>query len=315
MAARLASAIKRWAGQPGGVVDVAVTADDGLDSGRIPGGAGSQCPGGSRPCRWQVARLAALRSRRARRTRVGPAGRPTVPSCSVRVGSIGLECLPGHLRQQHVPGFGRHTASCRTGPRSGPAFAAAAARRWRACGTWPRRRWAGSPSGWLAPGASCTGCLHLEHRLGAGLVVGDEHHGSLFSRAVAGRTRLMPQSAIASHSQASSPGWLVHGEHAHLVFLLSAARRRVHHAPRLVSAHLQRRLGRHRRRGCGRCAAPVMAGDVLSPDALGSAVADRPDAVRWCGASFDHQVGRGWGLRSLAQVTDGPDEPGAGWEC
>ena len=33
------------------MVDVAVTADDGLDSGRIPGGAGSQCPGGSRRCR------------------------------------------------------------------------------------------------------------------------------------------------------------------------------------------------------------------------------------------------------------------------
>ena len=262
---------------------------------------------------WQVARLAALRSRRARRTRVGPAGRPTVPSRSVRVGSIGLERLPGHLRRQHVPGFGGHTASCRTGPRSGPALAAAAARRWRACGTRPRRRWAGSPSGWLPPGASVW--MLILSTFGAGLVVGDEHHGSLFSRAVAGGTRLMPRQAIASHSRASSPGWFSGPrEHAHLVLLLSAARRRVLRAPRLVSAHLQRRPGRHRRRGCGRCAAPVMAGDVLSPDALGSAVADRPDAVRWCGASFDHQVGRGWGLRSLAQVTDGPDGPGAGWE-
>ena len=116
----------------------------------------------------------------------------------------------------------------------------------------------------------------------------------------------------------AGPGWfsirMVTAGRAHLVLLLSAARRRVLRAPRLVSAHLQRRPGRHRRRGCGRCAAPVMAGDVLSPDALGSAVADRPDAVRWCGASFDHQVGRGWGLRSLAQVTDGPDGPDAGWE-
>ena len=126
--------------------------------------------------------------------------------------------------------------------------------------------------------------------------------------------------ALAGLRNVAAPalGWfsirMVTAGRAHLMLLLSAARRRVLRAPRLVSAHLQRRPGRHRRRGRGRCAAPVMAGDVLSPDALGSAVADRPDAVRWCGASFDHQVGRGWGLRSLAQVTDGPDGPDAGWE-
>ena len=255
---------------------------------------------------WQVARLAALRSRRARRTRGGPAGRPTVPSRSVRVGSIGLERLPGHLRQQHVPGFGRHTASCRTGPRSGSALAAAAARRWRACGTWPRRRWAHRV---------LDVCI-LEHRLGAGLVVGDEHHGSLFSRAVAGRTRLMPRPAIASHSRASSPGWFFRSTVSTLIWCSFCLRHgvvcfmRPGLCPRTCSAG---RVGIGVE-GCGRCAAPVMAGDVLSPDALGSAVADRPDAVRWCGASFDHQVGRGWGLRSLAQVTDGPNEPDAGWE-
>ena len=76
--------------------------------------------------------------------------------------------------------------------------------------------------------------------------------------------------ALASLRNVAAPalGWfsirMVTAGRAHLMLLLSAARRRVLRAPRLVSAHLQRRPGRHRRRGCGRCAAPVMAGDVLS---------------------------------------------------
>jgi hypothetical protein len=37
--------------------------------------------------------------------------------------------------------------------------------------------------------------------------------------------------------------------------------------PDSSGAGSQCRLGRYRRRGCGRCAAPVMTGDVLSPDA------------------------------------------------
>ena len=182
-------------------------------------------PAGHAGAGWQVARLAALRSRRARRTRVGPAGRPTVPSRSVRVGSIGLERLPGHLRQQHVPGFGRHTASCRTGPRSGPALAAAAARRWRACGTWPRRRWAGSPSGWLAPGPGWGPGRPWPGGWKTGFPFPPGREGG----------KVKGRAGRPSHRPAKLAGLVlqVHGEHAHLVLLLFAARRRVLQRPGL----------------------------------------------------------------------------------
>lgn len=236
------------------MVDVAVTADDDLDSGRIPGGAGSQCPGGSRRCRMAG----------------GAPGRPAIPASAQNPcwASRASDCaFPQRPGRQHRP----------RAPSRPP------------------------------PSAACPGLWRSYSVM--------SHRATIRSSACCGS-----RPALASLRNAAAPalGWfsirMVTAGRAHLMLLLSAARRRVLRAPRLVSAHLQRRPGRHRRRGCGRCAAPVMAGDVLSPDALGSAVADRPDAVRWCGASFDHQVGRGWGLRSLAQVTDGPDGPGAGWE-
>ena len=118
MTARLASVMRRWVGWA-----ARWRGRRGRDRRRWPRfrpdsrPRGVSMPAGSRRVpdgRWRT--WPPLRSRRARRTRVRPAGRPTVPSRSVRVGSIGLGRLPGHLRQQHVPGLGRHTASCRTDP-------------------------------------------------------------------------------------------------------------------------------------------------------------------------------------------------------
>ena len=230
MTARLAGVIRRWVrwaprwrGRRGR------DPDDVRDSGRIPGGAGSQCPGGARRCRMAG----------------GAPGRPAIPASAQnpcrasRASDCAFPQRPGRQHRPRAPSRPPPSAAC---PGPWPSYsvmshratirssACCGSRRLTRTGGASARRRLPAPAGARPGHPAGTArsqpygqrrahrvldvCI-LEHRLGAGLVVGDEHHSALFAP---GHRRQDQVNAAAGHRLAQ-PGKLaglvlqVHGEH------------------------------------------------------------------------------------------------------